>query len=83
LGKTIKSPRNSWHSWRIPGGFLEELALVQKKSKTQNHPGIPGGFLEELTLVQKYYKIQNYPRIVQELLSLEIVVYGHRNRYIF
>jgi hypothetical protein len=60
LGKTIKSPRNSWDSW-----------------------GIPGGFLEELTLVQKYYKIQNYPRIVQELLLLEIVVYGYRDRYFF
>jgi hypothetical protein len=42
------------------------LAFVQKKSKTQNHPGIsgiPGGFLEELALIQKKSKTQNHPGI--------------------
>jgi hypothetical protein len=37
-----KLPRNSWHSWRIPGGFLEELTLVQKILRNPNYPGIPG-----------------------------------------
>ena len=63
-----------------------KLTLIQKKSKNQNHPGIPGipgGFLEELTLVQKYYKTQNYPRIVQELLSLEIVVHVIKIDFLF
>jgi hypothetical protein len=48
MGKDPKLPRNSWHSWWIPGGFLEELTLVQKMLETQNYPGIPGipgGFL--------------------------------------
>jgi len=50
MGKDPKLPRNSWHSWWIPGGFLEELTLVQKMLETQNYPGIPGipgGFLED------------------------------------
>ena len=59
MGKDPKLHRNSWHSWRIPGGFLEELTLVQKILRNPK-------FLEELTPVQKLLR----PTITQEFLGV-------------
>jgi hypothetical protein len=58
LDKTIKSPRNSWHSWRIPGGIGTCSKKVKDPKSFRNSWGIPGGFLEELTLVQKYLGVK-------------------------
>jgi hypothetical protein len=59
LDKTIKFPRNSWHSWRIPGGIDTCSNNIEKPKITQEFLA----FLEELTLVQKILRNPNYPGI--------------------